>query len=81
MATKGFFSTTDPDGGTLLSIIRNQGINSSVQAHIVQTNSQDQLTEEIKKQSGLNNAQNNKIGIGLWLNEIGELSMVTIYTP
>ncbi|MBI5413392.1 CAP domain-containing protein [Candidatus Peregrinibacteria bacterium] len=81
MVGERFFGVTSKGGEELLQTARNNGVKTSIQAHIVQASSVEQLKEELLKQDGLNNAANLNIGIGLGINGIGELFMVTLYTP
>lgn len=81
MVDERFFGVTSNSGAGLLQTARNSGIKTSIQAHIVQASSADQLKEELLKQDGLNNAANLNMGIGLSINGIGELFMVSLYTP
>lgn len=77
----GIFGIVNSSGVSLLDTVRNTGVNTAVQAYIVQAGSQNQLEEELLAQEALQDTANIKIGIGLGLNNIGELFMTTIYTP
>lgn len=81
MVDENFFGVTSDGGEELLQTARDAGIKTSIQAHVVQASSADQLSEELLKQDGLNNSANLNMGIGLGINGIGELFMVTLYTP
>lgn len=81
MADENFFAVTSPSGENLLDTIRTKNIRTSVQMHIVQASDKSVLTDELAEQTGLNNASNLNIGIGIGMNDIGEFFMTTLYTP
>lgn len=82
MAANGFFSVTEPSSGQkLVDLLRGQGVNSSVNMHIVEVSDKSLLKNQILSQAGLTDAGNNKMGIGLAVNEIGEISMTVVYAP
>lgn len=79
MADENFFDDIAPSGDTLVKMVRDQGIKSALQMHIVNTNEKNKLAEELLKQAGATDSNNKSAGVGLGLNEIGELFMVVIY--
>lgn len=81
MQSQNFFGVTDSTGNTLLGTVREHGITSGIQAHILQSSEKSSLKEELLTQAGLLNAENSKIGIGLGVNSIGEVYMTVLYTP
>lgn len=81
MTAEAFFGTTDSHGSSVIDITRKKGISSSLQVYLVKAGEKSQLEEELIKQNGLQNAANKNIGIGLSINEIGELFMTVIYMP
>ncbi len=81
MMSEDFFGSTDPQGSRLIDAVRARGITTSIQAHIVKASDKDILAEELLKQDALKNSEHKKIGIGLEVNDAGELYMTVIYTP
>lgn len=81
MAVENFFGVTDNQGGKLVDYARNQGVNSSMQIHVVKVSEPSLLGEQLSKQSGLSTSSHTQIGVGLSMNDIGELYMTTLYTP
>lgn len=79
MADEGFFNDTAPNGDTIVKLVRDQGVKSGLQMHILETNSKEQLETELFKQPGITNIDNKSVGVGLGLNEIGEFFMAVIY--
>lgn len=81
MANERFFGVSSPQGDRLLESIRNRGISASVQIYTIQISSQEKLGEELTKQAGLKKVSNQKIGLGLAVDELGDIFMTAIYTP
>jgi uncharacterized protein YkwD len=81
MAQENFFAITSPSGQKLIDFLRDQGITTSIQSHILEVSQKNQLSEEIVSQSGLKVANHQNIGIGLGLNSTGEIFATVIYTP
>ena len=79
MADEDFFNDTAPNGDTIVKLVRDQGVKSGLQMHILETNSKEQLETELFKQPGISNIDNKSVGVGLGLNEIGEFFMTVIY--
>lgn len=80
MARDGFFGVTNANE-KLIDRIRNAGIDSSVQMHLIQVSQAKQLSEELIKQSGLKDGDNLNVGIGLAINSTGDIFATVIYTP
>ena len=81
MSHENFFSVTANNGDSLLDYVRSRGINSALQAYIVQAGQKEQLADEIGKEPALQSASNQKIGIGLGVDGVGTLFMTVLYTP
>lgn len=81
MKDSGFFAPSDGSGNSLVNLVRSKGINSTIQIHIIKASDEKLLTSDMLSQSGLSNSQNINIGIGLSVNNIGELYATFIYTP
>lgn len=82
MSSGNFFAVTDPSNGQkLVDLLRARNINTSIQMYIVKASQKDQLKEEILAQDTATSPSDNKIGIGLTINNIGEIFMTVVYTP
>ncbi|GEM_PF-3392770 len=81
MTQEGFFGVTSASNEKLIDRIRDAGIDSSVQMHLIQVSQKKQLSEELVKQSGLKDGTNLNMGIGLSINNTGDLFVTVIYTP
>lgn len=81
MVNENFFGVSSPSGQKLIDILRNQGIETSIQSYIIEVGQKTQLAPEILKQTGLKDGTNLNIGIGLAINSSGEIFATVIYTP
>lgn len=81
MKDSGFFGSSDGNGNSLVNLVRSKGVNSTIQIHIIKASDEKLLMSDMLSQSGLSNSQNINIGIGLSVNNIGELYATFIYTP
>lgn len=81
MAGEDFFATMDPVGKKLTDVIREHGVVSSIQIHLASVSDPKQLITELLKQSAFSSRTNLKIGLGLSINELGDLFLTAIYTP
>ncbi len=81
MAAEDFLGGQSPDGTSLTQVMRNEGVNSAIRFHFVEANDITRLKEEFIKQGGLIDPTNVSIGIGIATTELGDIFMLTIYTP
>lgn len=80
MVNEKFFDTISPSGLSLIKLIRDNGIMGTIQANIIETNDQNQLENELLQQAGILDSGNTNIGLGLIINDIGEIFITVIYT-
>ncbi|PJC36691.1 hypothetical protein CO046_04725 [Candidatus Peregrinibacteria bacterium CG_4_9_14_0_2_um_filter_53_11] len=81
MIDEEFFGLTDSDGNALAQNVRALGVTSSIQLYALKTSDYKNLIEELVEEAAMNNSTYAHLGIGLGLDELGEIYMTVIYTP
>jgi uncharacterized protein YkwD len=81
MAREGFFAIRTPGGDQLIELIRQEGVNTAIQSHILEVSQKSQLRDEVTNQSGAKSEGNRNVGIGLAVNSLGDILATVVYTP
>lgn len=81
MVKEKFFGTASPDGhDSLVAHSRTNGIQTRLQATVMQSSDQNNIIEVLKQNEASTNAAHSRIGIGISINGGGEIHVTAIFT-